>query len=298
MSHYPFLTELKSNRFVSKNIYAVFGNPIGHSKSPLIHERFAIQTQQEMDYLRIQPSVDGFAAMLTQFFVLGGKGASVTIPFKLEAYQLCKQLTTRARLAGAVNTVWQKDGVLWGDNTDGAGLVADLLSQGVAICEADVLIVGAGGASRGIVEPLLNQKPKLIWIANRTAQKAHELVSIFQSLATELDVELMASSIAQLEDQTTPAFSLVINSSSAGLEDQSPLSTLAADHVFCTGGFAYDLVYGKTTVFMEQALQRGCRISDGLGMLVEQAAVAFSQWRQVDIKRLDTRAVIAQLRHA
>ncbi|BEI34691.1 shikimate dehydrogenase [Polynucleobacter sp. HIN6] len=298
MSHYPFLTELKPNRFVSKNIYAVFGNPIGHSKSPLIHERFAIQTQQEMDYLRIQPSVDGFAAMLTQFFVLGGKGASVTIPFKLDAYQLCKQLTTRARLAGAVNTVWQKDGVLWGDNTDGAGLVADLLSQGVAICEADVLIVGAGGASRGIIEPLLNQKPKRIWIANRTAQKAHELVSIFQSLATELDVELMASSIAQLEDQTTPAFSLVINSSSAGLEDQSPLSTLAADHVFCPGCFAYDLVYGKTTVFMEQALQRGCRISDGLGMLVEQAAVAFSQWHQVDIKCLDTRAVIAQLRYA
>ena len=172
MSHYPFLTELKPNHFVGKNIYAVFGNPIGHSKSPLIHEQFAIQTQQEMDYLRIQPPLDGFAAMLTQFFALGGQGANVTIPFKLDAYQLCKQLTTRARLAGAVNTVWQKDGVLWGDNTDGAGLVADLLSQGVTIREADVLIVGAGGASRGIVEPLLNAKPKRIWIANRTSQKA------------------------------------------------------------------------------------------------------------------------------
>ncbi|MEN9944476.1 MAG: hypothetical protein RLY18_434 [Pseudomonadota bacterium] len=297
MSHYPFLTELKPNHFVGKNIYAVFGNPIGHSKSPLIHEQFAIQTQQEMDYLRIQPPLDGFAAMLTQFFALGGQGANVTIPFKLDAYQLCKQLTTRARLAGAVNTVWQKDGVLWGDNTDGAGLVADLLSQGVTIREADVLIVGAGGASRGIVEPLLNAKPKRIWIANRTSQKANELVSIFQPIATQYGVELIASSITQLEDQTTPAFPLVINSSAAGLEDQSPLSTLVADHIFCTGGFAYDLVYGKTTVFMEQALQRGCRISDGLGMLVEQAAVAFSLWRQVDIKRLDTRAVVAQLRH-
>ena len=298
MNYYSFLTELKPNSFVGKNIYAVFGNPIGHSKSPLIHEQFAIQTQQEIDYLRIQPPLDGFAAMLTQFFALGGQGASITIPFKVNAYELCKQLTTRARLAGAVNTVWQKDGVLCGDNTDGAGLVADLLSQGVAIHEADVLIVGAGGASRGILELLLHQKPKRIWIANRTAQKAHELVSIFQPLATELGVELKASSTAQLENHATPAFSLVINSSSAGLEDQSPLSTLAADHVFCTGGFAYDLVYGKTTVFMEQALQRGCRISDGLGMLVEQAAIAFSQWRQVDIKRLDTRAVVAQLRNA
>ncbi len=297
MSHYPFLTELSPNSFVGKNTYAVFGNPIGHSKSPLIHEQFAIQTQQEMNYLRIQPPLDGFAEMLTQFFALGGQGANVTIPFKLDAYQLCKQLTTRARLAGAVNTVWQKDGVLWGDNTDGAGLVADLLSQGVTIREADVLIVGAGGASRGIVEPLLNAKPKRIWIANRTSQKADELVSIFQPIATQYGVELIASSITQLEDQTTPAFPLVINSSAAGLEDQSPLSTLAADHIFCTGGFAYDLVYGKTTVFMEQALQRGCRISDGLGMLVEQAAVAFSLWRQVDIKRLDTRAVVAQLRH-
>jgi shikimate dehydrogenase len=216
----------------------------------------------------------------------------------LDAYHLCKQLSSRARLAGAVNTVWQKDGVLCGDNTDGAGLVADLLSQGVGINKADILILGAGGASRGVVEPLLNQKPKRIWIANRTSQKAHELLSIFQPLATELGIDLMASSTAQLEDHTTPAFSLVINSSSAGLEDQSPLSTLAADHVFCTGGFAYDLVYGKTTVFMEQALQRGCRISDGLGMLVEQAAIAFSQWRQVNIERLDTRAVVAQLRNA
>ncbi len=298
MNHYPFLTELEPNSFIGKNIYAVFGNPIGHSKSPFIHQQFALQTQHDIQYLRVQPPPDGFAVMLTQFFALGGQGASITIPFKLDAYHLCKQLSSRARLAGAVNTVWQKDGVLCGDNTDGAGLVADLLSQGVGINKADVLILGAGGASRGVVEPLLNQKPKRIWIANRTSQKAHELLSIFQPLATELGIDLMASSIAQLEDHTTPAFSLVINSSSAGLEDQSPLSTLAADHVFCTGGFAYDLVYGKTTVFMEQALQRGCRISDGLGMLVEQAAIAFSQWRQVNIERLDTRAVVAQLRNA
>lgn len=298
MNQYPFLTQLDPSLFVRKNMYAVFGHPIGHSKSPLIHEQFALQIQQDIDYLRIQPPLDGFAAMLLQFFALGGQGASITIPFKLDAYRLCKQLSSRARLAGAVNTVWQDDGVICGDNTDGAGLVADLLSQGVAIHEADVLILGAGGASRGIVEPLLTQKPKRIWIANRTSQKADELVSLFKPLATELGVELVASSTTQLEDKTTSTFSLVINASAAGLGDQSPLSTLAADHVFCTSSFAYDLVYGKTTVFMEQALQRGCRISDGLGMLVEQAAIAFSQWRHVDIERLDTRAVIAQLRQA
>lgn len=222
MNHYSFLTELEPNRFVGKNIYAVFGNPIGHSKSPLIHEQFAIQTQQEIDYLRIQPPLDGFAAMLTQFFALGGQGASITIPFKLDAYQLCQQLSARARLAGAVNTVWQKNGVLCGDNTDGAGLVADLLSQGVVIHEADVLIVGAGGASRGILEPLLHQKPKRIWIANRTVQKAHELASIFQPLAAELGIELMASSIAQLENHATPTFSLAINSSSTVLRTKAP----------------------------------------------------------------------------
>jgi len=297
MNRYPFLTELESSLFVGKHTYAVFGHPIGHSMSPSIHEQFALQTQHDIQYLRVQPPLDGFAVMLTQFFSLGGQGANITIPFKLDAYQLCQQLSSRARLAGAVNTVWQDEGMLCGDNTDGAGLVADLLSQGVAIHQADILILGAGGASRGIVEPLLNQKPKRLWIANRTSQKAVELVSFFQSLATELGVELVASSNVQLEDMAPPSFTLVINASAAGLNDQSPLSELAASHIFCTGGFAYDLVYGKTTVFMEQALQRGCRISDGLGMLVEQAAIAFSQWHRVDIGRLDTRAVIAQLRH-
>lgn len=296
MNHYPFLTTLEPSLFAGKQTYAVFGHPIGHSKSPLIHEQFAMQIQRDIKYLRIQPSLDGFAAMLTQFFALGGQGANITIPFKLDAYQLCQQLSSRARLAGAVNTVWQDEGMLCGDNTDGAGLVADLLSQGVAINKADVLILGAGGASRGIVEPLLTQRPKRLWIANRTSQKADELVLLFQSLATEHGVELIASSNAQFEENA-PSFSLVINASAAGLDDQSPLSELAADHVFCTGGFAYDLVYGKTTVFMEQALQRGCRISDGLGMLVEQAAIAFCQWHRVGIERLDTRAVIAQLRH-
>ena len=179
MNHYPFLTTLEPSFFARKQTYAVFGHPIGHSMSPSIHEQFALQTQHDIQYLRVQPPLDGFAAMLTQFFALGGQGANITIPFKLDAYQLCQQLSSRARLAGAVNTVWQDEGVLCGDNTDGAGLVADLLSQGVAINKADVLILGAGGASRGIVEPLLTQRPKRLWIANRTSQKADELVFYF-----------------------------------------------------------------------------------------------------------------------
>ncbi|NCY12118.1 MAG: shikimate dehydrogenase, partial [Burkholderiaceae bacterium] len=117
MNHYPFLTTLEPSLFARKQTYAVFGHPIGHSKSPLIHEQFAMQIQRDIKYLRIQPSLDGFAAMLTQFFALGGQGANITIPFKLDAYQLCQQLSSRARLAGAVNTVWQDEGVLCGDNT-------------------------------------------------------------------------------------------------------------------------------------------------------------------------------------
>jgi len=298
MNYYPFLTALEPSLFVGKSIYAVFGHPIGHSKSPLIHEQFASQAQHAIDYLRVQPPLDGFAPMLTQFFALGGLGANITIPFKLEAYQLCQQLSARARLAGAVNTVWQENGILCGDNTDGAGLVADLLSQGIEINHADVLILGAGGASRGIVEPLLMQKPKRIWITNRTPHKAHELVSLFQPLAKELGIELVSGANSSLEDKACPTFSLVINSSAAGLSDESPLSRNAANHVFPPGCFAYDLVYGKTTPFMEQAMQRGCRVSDGLGMLVEQAAIAFAQWRHVNIQGIDTRAVIAQLRKA
>lgn len=298
MNLYPFLTQLDPSLFVDQNVYAVFGHPIGHSKSPLIHEQFALQTQQSIRYVRIQPPLDGFEAMLDQFFDLGGQGASITIPFKLDAYRLCQQLSRRARLAGAVNTVWKEQGVLHGDNTDGAGLVADLLSQGVQIRGVEVLILGAGGATRGILEPLLTHMPKRILVANRTPQKASELVLPFQSLAKEYGVDLVACPMSQLEDPSCPAFPLIINASAAGLVDQSPLSALAANHVFSSGGFAYDLVYGKTTVFMEQALQRGSRISDGLGMLVEQAAIAFTQWRHLELHALDTRTVIAQLRTA
>ena len=160
-----------------------------------------------------------------------------------------------------------------------------------------VLIVGAGGASRGIIQPILLEKPRSLMIANRTASKANNLVKLFQEIANELNVEIDSISIADLEKEISPSFDVVINASAAGLADQSPFSEHAAKHIFQANSFAYDLVYGKTTVFMQQALQNGCRVSDGLGMLVEQAAEAFRQWRKInDLKVLNTPSVIASLR--
>ncbi len=296
MTSYPFLTQLNPTLFSANDVYAVFGNPIAHSKSPLIHEQFARNSKQHLMYQRIQPSMDGFSKMLTEFFQMGGKGANVTIPFKVEAFERCDHLSGRARLAAAVNTVWQENGHLYGDNTDGIGLFRDLVAQGVGIQDQSILILGAGGASRGILEPFLRASAQKIVIANRTAQKAHELVLSFKPLASQLGVELASCSSADLEKETYPLFDVVINASAAGLNNQSPLSPMAARRIFQCKTFAYDLVYGKTTVFMQQALQQGCRVSDGLGMLVEQAAEAFIQWRKLDLRSLDTRGVLAGLR--
>ncbi len=297
MSAYPFLTQLDPELFKSQDVYGVFGNPIGHSKSPQIHEQFAVNSHQALVYFRIQPPLDGFKKMIHEFFQMGGKGASVTVPFKVEAHDLCDQLSSRAKLAGAVNTVWQKNGLLCGDNTDGVGLVRDLLAQGVAIKEKKVLILGAGGASRGIIQPILLEKPRSLTIANRTASKANDLVKLFQVSAKEQHVDIKSISISDLEKKISPSFDVVINASAAGLSEQSPISEFAAKNLFHPNSFAYDLVYGKTTLFMQQALQNGSRVSDGLGMLVEQAAEAFRQWRKIDdLNVLKTPAVIASLR--
>lgn len=296
MSQYPFLLQLKPELFQGRDVYAVFGNPIAHSKSPLIHEQFARNSKQVLAYVRIQPEPDQFAKMLTAFFKMGGKGLSITVPFKLEAWSLCQKLTPRAELAGAVNTVWQESDQLIGDNTDGIGLVRDLSSQGINLKNQRILILGAGGASRGIIGPILQAEPNSLVVANRTVLNAQELVASFQDLANTLAVELKVSSIQQLEHVNSAHFDLVINASSAGLDQQSPLSDLAANQVFHSRCFAYDLLYGRVTPFMQQALQRGCRVSDGLGMLVEQAAEAFMLWRKVDLQSLDTRSVLASLR--
>jgi len=280
-------------------VYAVAGNPISHSKSPVIHQRFAEQSNQQMHYGRLQPESDSFAQAAKDFFAAGGKGMNVTVPFKMDAQNLADVLTPRAQLAGAVNTLWKTEGKIFGDNTDGAGLVRDLLAQGIALNSARILLLGAGGAARGVIGPLLEQAPKSLIIANRSSAKADELVKLFADLAAAKEVALESRTLADLEDNTKTQypFDLVINATAAGLIDESPLTTLAVANIFVPSSFAYDMVYGKTTTFMQQALQRGARVSDGLGMLVEQAADAFLLWRGAQLASvIDPRAVLAELR--
>jgi shikimate dehydrogenase len=285
--------------FAGVDVYAVAGNPITHSKSPAIHQSFAEQAGQKMHYGCLQPDINAFAVAAKSFFAAGGKGMNVTVPFKLDAQAFADVLTSRAQLAGAVNTLWTKDGKIYGDNTDGAGLVRDLLAQGIAIHQARILLLGAGGAARGVIGPLLEQSPKCLVIANRSHAKAQELVKLFADLAASTESALESRTLAELEDvEKTPyPFDLVINATAAGLTDESPLSTQAVANIFVPSSFAYDMVYGKSTTFMQQALQKGARVSDGLGMLVEQAADAFLLWRGEQLaKAIDPRAVLAKLR--
>jgi len=285
--------------FPGLEVYAVAGNPISHSKSPLIHQRFAEQTQQKMHYGRLQPDLDSFTQSAKAFFAAGGRGMNVTVPFKLEAQKLVDVLTPRAQLAGAVNTLWMTEGKIFGDNTDGAGLVRDLLAQGIALHSARILLIGAGGAARGVVGPLLEQAPKALVISNRSSAKADDLVRLFADLAASKEVALESRALIDLEDpvKTPHPFDVVINATAAGLTDESPLTIQAAVNIFVPSSFAYDMVYGKPTAFMQQALQRGARVSDGLGMLVEQAADAFLLWRGAQLATtINPRAVLTELR--
>ena len=260
--------------------YAVFGHPIAHSKSPQIHAAVARETGQDMRYDAILAPLDGFAQSLAQFTAAGGRGANVTVPFKEEAFRLADRLTPRAQRAGAVNTlVFDADGML-GDNTDGAGLVADLtrnLQQPLA--GKRILLVGAGGAARGVIEPLLEQAPAELVIANRTVSRAQHLAELF-------DGRVKACSFDALD---TP-FDVVVNATAASLAGElPPLPPL----VFNPGTLAYDMMYGRDTPFLAFARTHGADTADGLGMLVEQAAEAFFLWRGV---RPDTASVIAALR--
>jgi shikimate dehydrogenase len=267
--------------------YVVIGNPIAHSKSPAIHARFATDTAQDMLYAHLLAPLDGFAAAVREFIAQGGRGANVTVPFKLEAYALADRLTTRAKAAGAVNTLKFDDGVILGDNTDGIGLVSDIVrNAGFDLAHKKILLLGAGGAARGAVLPLLEERPAQLVIANRTVAKAEELAQQFQQYSEQPGI-LSACSFAQ----ATQGFDLVINATSASL--QAELPPLAAS-VFGPATLAYDMMYGsQPTVFMQFAAAHGARVRDGLGMLVEQAAEAFFVWRGV---RPQTDAVFAALR--
>ena len=265
--------------------YAVFGDPIKHSKSPRIHSLFAQQTQQDLDYVAQQVPAETFVTVANDFFANGGKGLNCTVPLKELAWQYADQLTERARLAKAVNTLAkQADGSILGDNTDGIGLVNDLISNHqIQLAGKRILILGAGGATRGIILPLLDCQPAQISIANRTVSKAEALVADFaaQGRLTALGFEALAGQ----------QFDVVLNATSASLSDQLP--PLPAD-LLAANACCYDLAYGNLpTTFVKWGLAHGAAQSlDGLGMLVEQAAEAFFIWRGV---RPATTDVIALL---
>ena len=262
--------------------YAVFGHPIAHSKSPQIHAAFARQTGQDLSYEAILAPLDGFAASVAEFIAAGGRGGNVTVPFKEEAYQLAQRLSPRAERAGAVNTLkFDADGIL-GDNTDGAGLVADLTRNlHCALTGKRILLLGAGGAARGVIEPLLDQQPAALVIANRTVSRAQELAELFGHGVRACGFDAA---------ETKTPFDVVINATAASLAGElPPLSPQG----FTPHTLAYDMMYGRDTPFLSFARTHGAATADGLGMLVEQAAEAFYLWRGV---RPDTAPVIASLR--
>ena len=264
--------------------YAVIGNPVAHSKSPQIHAAFAAQTGEQMTYTVLPAPLDGFARTVADFRDSGGCGLNVTVPFKQEAFYAADVLSDRASAAGAVNTLSFQDGGILGDTTDGVGLVRDLsVNLGVSLHGLRILLIGSGGAARGVVASLLSEKPARLAIVNRTVAKANELAASFAKFGS---IEVI--SFAQLGDAI---FDLVINATSIGLSDDA-LSL--SDNIFVDGALAYDMMYGKGfTSFLSQAAAAGGRTADGLGMLVEQAAESFFIWRGV---RPDTKPVLASLR--
>ena len=266
--------------------YAVVGNPIGHSKSPAIHTAFAKQTEQTLSYDALLFELEQFSEQAKAFFQAGGKGLNVTVPFKLDAWQLTDVLSKRAKRAGSVNTLMQgQDGKIYGDNTDGVGLVRDIQQNHAgSISGKRVLVLGAGGAVRGVLAIMLAEKPENIVIANRTVSKA-------QTLAREFD-DLGAVSASSFEDLAGQQFDLVINGTAASLQgDLPPLP----DAILAPDAWCYDMMYGANeTPFNVWARAQGAaKTMDGLGMLVEQAAESFFIWRNV---RPQTTPVIASLR--
>jgi shikimate dehydrogenase len=261
--------------------YAVIGHPVAHSKSPWIHAEFARQTRQDLDYARIEAPLDGFERTVDEFRAAGGSGANITLPFKERAFLYCKDaVAERARPVGVVNTLVFEGGKVRGDNTDGVGLLRDLTANlGRELAGVRVLLMGAGGAARGVLAPLLQAGPRRLVVANRTADKARALARRFG-----------ASAGGGYEDFSAEQFDLLINATSAGLAGQAPP---LARSMFAPGALAYDMVYGRDTPFLALARAAGAAAHDGSGMLVEQAAESFLLWRGV---RPDTAPVLAALR--
>ena len=267
--------------------YAVIGHPISHSKSPLIHTGFAQATGQALQYTAIEAPLNGFASTVDAFRAQGGLGVNVTLPFKLQACEYATQVSPRAARAGAANALKFEGSICYADNFDGIGLVRDIVHNLQRPLKGQrVLVLGAGGATRGAIEPLLAEAPAQLFIANRTAAKAYELAQLFAPLAVQ-GTKLQAGGY---DDLPTP-FDVVINATSASLGGEAlPINAT----VFAPQALAYDMMYGKgLTPFLRLAQQaQVAQLADGVGMLVEQAAEAFAWWRSV---RPPTRDMIARI---
>lgn len=266
--------------------FAVFGDPVEHSKSPQLHQAFAQQTDRNISYIKLRVLADEFDEACEHFFKSGGKGLNITVPLKQCAFRYAQQLTTRAQQAGAVNTLAvQEDGTIVGDNTDGFGLVRDLKKNlGWEIANKKILVLGAGGAVRGILGPLLEQNPSEVVVANRTEEKAEYLVNIFQNQGPIYG--------CGLDRIPATAFDLIINGTSMSLDGEvPPLSRAQLNADTC----CYDLAYGdKPTAFLQWAKLQGVKnLADGTGMLVEQGAESYRIWHGT---RPKTKSVIAQLK--
>ncbi len=270
--------------------YAVFGDPIAQSKSPLIHAAFAKQTQQKLEYTKHQVNAESFSTAAQSFFESGGRGLNITAPCKLEAFAFADELSERAKRAGAVNTlIHDGKGLVRGDTTDGVGLVNDLRENlGWALRDKRVLILGAGGAVRGVLEPLLAECPSELMIANRTASKAAVLAKDFSNLAPTSCALLSCG----FEDLGQTPYDVLINGTSSSLTGELPP---LPDNLLAPNAACYDMSYAaEPTIFMRWAKQEGAaEIADGLGMLVGQAAESFKLWRGV---APETQAVIEELR--
>lgn len=268
----------------TQDVYIVVGNPIAQSKSPLIHTLFARQTMQPIHYQSLLIPEGEFDAYIDHFFSQGGRGCNVTAPFKQDAFNYADRLTQRAELSGAVNTLKRvDDGEIIGDNTDGAGLVQDLLNYQIVLEGANILIIGAGGATRGVLKPLLEQNPQKVTLTNRTFEKAQQLADLFAPFGS---IE------AQAIDEVHSSFDIVINATSAGLSSQLPQISEA---IFSPQTVTYDMIYGAgDTKFNQWAKSNGViQAFDGLGMLVGQAAESFMLWRGL---RPGAKQVLRELR--
>jgi shikimate dehydrogenase len=267
--------------------YAVVGNPVAHSLSPRIHAEFARATGESLEYQAIEIASDGFVAGIADLQQQGYRGLNVTVPFKREAWELCTSMTPRASIAGAVNTLClQANGAIHGDNTDGIGLIRDLVNNlEIEIEQRNILILGAGGAVRGVLEPLLALSPTRITLANRNIDRARDLAQDFRRLG-----EIRVVAYTQLNCES---YHLIINATAAGLSNQIPPISAA---VLEQANVCYDMMYklNSQTSFVEWSLAHGiARSHDGLGMLVEQAAEAFYLWRGL---RPDTGRLLSMLR--